>query len=1217
MSYLKLVSSILNIGVTSQHSIDEKQSIRFVNGTAFSFMLITLVASSILLPFIQVRFIKLRLFIIFSLLAVIIYSNHIQKFRLSQITLGYVFPLLAFLGQFAAKHSIPPSKLEGFMYYIPALFMAILISIPLNIYPKNNRKTLLNVLFVLGLLLLQEPVNQLTGIGFTKTGNTMSAYILFLVLLLMMKGIFVLMFLIHTRKTYHQNNRYRALNNNLSRLVRERTQELEKSQEFLKQLHLISIATSSPRQHIQQILNACKKFLAMDLAVLSHINAQQIYTVEQVTDNQLNVKPNDQSLLDHTICRIITIENHAYPTPFVITSQQNKKYYKYPAFGQSFAEAYIGIPILVDEKLYGTFNLLATSGNRTYFTLSEIALFRQAAQAVTNELMQEIAQQKITQSEQEFYTLTQAIPVGVFKNDLQGQCTFVNQKMEEIIHLSFEECLGNGWIQGLHPEDKTKVYEAWTSFVQDNQPYNLQFRLTNPPEKVKWVYAQAVKQYDIDGNQTGIVGSVSDITEIVQSRQENERLILLAKSIDDMVIITNPEGYIEWVNESFIRHTGYNMSESLGQKLGHLLQGEKTQPQQIAKLREAIQNKKPTQLEIINYTKDKKMFWLDIRIQPLFNDQGILTNFIAIEKDITERQAFIQQLSDKEEKFRSYLTQAPFGVFLLDSQGQILEVNQAACRITGYDNSELLTFNFTQIHEQKDRHNLIKRLKLIPQTRFHNLDYTFVKKDGSRAYWRVNVSLINDQNLLVFTENITYRLAIIMKLRSNEKKFRSYVNNAPHGIFVTDKKGNYLEVNRAATLITGYTRSELLTMQVLDVYEPHVREKAALAFRQSHKSEVHLELPFIKKDGTRAYWSVSAAKISKDRIIRFVQDITHRKIQEQKLTEMSQKLEIQNHKLQLAITSGNFIAWELDLLQRGIKFLPTDKESAFFERDYTVSTLDDFLQTVHPTQSETLARKIEDHVTGNTHFFQQDFQVKIYDKQWKWMHCQGKVIQWDSQGNPVTAYGIMQDINLKKNTEFLLFQGQEKERKRISREIHDSIGQMLFATRFLINKYLAQPIGKVQLEQIDSLLVDILKETRYIINNLGVSVFDNDNLFLAFQSLIKKMQHATNCALSFTWNGAHQIIDPSKSTHIFRIFQEALYNAIKYAQASEISVVVDNQDYFQMGISDNGIGFNAHSIAIKEGFGLNNIEHRAKTIGGKVQIISQPEQGTLITLWLD
>ena len=1216
MPYPKLVSTILNIGVAPHHSIDQKQSICFVNGTAFCFACIALIMASTLFFTASTAPLLPSLGLVISVCLIsTLYWNHQQKFLLGQITIGYLFPLFIFLSQFIVKHQTPISELKEFMYYIPSLFIAWLVFIALHIYPKNTTASIFNALFIFGLLLLQAPLNYFTGVGFVKTGNTIQTYVLFIGLLLVMAGTYVAMFLMQTKEIHHQGIHHRAININLNKLVKQRTQELEKSHEFLKQLHLISITELPPRARIQHILDECKKFLTMDLSILSRIDPQQTYTIQQVTTNPLNIKPGDTYPLEDTICNLIAFKNHQYQNPFVITIEQNNVYYDRPTFQQMPLKAYIGIAILVEGKLYGTISMSSTTTPRKNFTPGEVALFCQAAQAISNELTRQMAQQKLKQREQEYYTLTQAIPVGVFKNDPKGLCTFVNQKMSDITSLSFKQCLGSGWTQSLHPEDASKVSDAWINFVQHNQPYNLQFRLTSPQQEVKWVYAQAVKQYDTQGQTTGIVSSVSDITDIVRSKQESERLILIAKNIDDMVIITNPKGQVEWVNESFTRHTGYPLAEIVGKKPGQLLQGEHTQPEQVARLREAVQQKKTTQLEIINYTKHGRMFWLDLRIQPVFNEKGVLTNYISIEKDITERKAFIQKLETSEERFRNYVNNAPFGVFLLDNHGQILEVNQAACKITGYQETELLTFNFAQIHEKQYQKNLIERLKLIPQTRFHNLDYTFIKKDGDRAYWRVNVSLIDEQNLLVFTENITTRLMIIMKLRSNEKKFRSYVNNAPHGVFVTDNQGYYQEVNRAATVITGYSRSELLRMNVVDLHDSSVQQKAAQAFTQPDEVG-SVELPFVKQDETKAYWSISTAKISNDRVIGFAQDITHRKMQEKKLTEMSQEIELQNNKLQLAINSGNFIVWELDLLWRNMKFLSPDKENIFFERDDLVSNLDDFLQTIHPTQRETLVRKIEEHIAGNTPFIGHDFQVETRDKQWKWIYCQGKVIQWNDRGNPVTAYGVMQDISLKKNTELLLFQGQEKERKRISREIHDSIGQMLFASRFLINKYLAQPIDNIKLEQIDNLMVDILKETRYIINNLGVSVFDNDNLFLAFQSLIKKMQDAANCAISFTWNGDHQIIDPSKSTHIFRIFQESLYNAIKYAQASEVSVVVDNQDYFQMGISDDGVGFEINDIIQKESFGLSNIRHRAKTIGAQVQIISRSGQGTLIVLWL-
>lgn len=1218
MTNPKLLKKILNIGIRLEHSIDQRQSIRFINGTTWIFLVIILITSILTLPTIQVGFVALRLIIITTMLLLILYWNKKQRFRWSRMMLGYIFPVFAFVGQLMAKQSLPVSALKSFMYYVPALFIAMLVTIPLNIYHYNNSKKLYNTIVVFGLLVIQEPMNHLTGVGFVKTGEQISFYITYLGLLTTLTSVFWAMFVFKQKESNRHNEAYKTLTIKLNQLIKERTQELEKSQDFLKQLHLISINQSSPRTRIQKILTECQQFLEMDLSILSRIEKQQDYIVAQVAENQLNVHVNDHYKLSNTICEIITIKRQQYQTPFVITSTQNNSFYEHPAFRHAPIKTYIGITILIEGKLYGTFNVSGIQDNRDSFSQNEIALFRQAAQAITNEVAQEMAQDKIKQREQEFFALTQAIPVGVFRNNPQGECIFVNPKMTEVADLSFEECLGNGWTQGLHPDDAPQVYEAWTKFIQNDEPYKLHFRLRGKKQQVKWVYGQAVKQYDTKGIETGVVGSISDISEVVLSKRENERLILIAKSIDNMVIITDKDGLIEWVNESFTRHTSYSINEIIGTKPGSFLQGEETQPEKVELMRVAIQQQRPVELEIINYTKTQQKFWVEIKMQPIFNEEGLLTNFIAIEKDITERKAFIQQLSNNEERFRNYLDNAPFGVFLLSLKGQVLEVNQAACKITGYNAEELLQMNFAQIHEKQYQENLVKRILLIPQTRLHNVDYTFIKKDGQRAHWRINVGSIDKDTLLVFTENITNRLNIILKLRSNEKKFRSYVNNAPHGVFVANSQGDYLEVNRAASIITGYSRGELLKMNVLDLYAPQLKEQAKQAFSNVKElGEVHVEFPFIRKDGKKAYWSISAARIAKDKVIGFTQDITHRKQQEKQLTEMSLALEMQNNKLQLAIASGNFIAWEMDIHKRGMKFLPPNKENAFFKRSHSVYILQDFLQTVHPTQQETFARKIDEHIAGRTPFFEHDLQVKTQNEEWKWIHCHGKIIQWNASGGPVTAYGIMQDITDKKNTELLLFQGQEKERKRISREIHDSIGQMLFASRFLINKHLAKVLETNKLRQIDDLLADILKETRYIINNLGVSVFDNDDLFQAFQSLINKMQDTVSCPICFSWHGAHQVIDPSKSTHIFRIFQESLYNAIKYAQAQEITVMVDNQDYFQMCISDDGIGFQMDDIAHIEGFGLSNIRHRTKTIEGQVQVLSQPNQGTMVALWLE
>ncbi len=115
------------------------------------------------------------------------------------------------------------------------------------------------------------------------------------------------------------------------------------------------------------------------------------------------------------------------------------------------------------------------------------------------------------------------------------------------------------------------------------------------------------------------------------------KLALVASRTDNAVIITNAEARIEWVNDGFTRITEYTLEEVVGRTPGSLLQGEETDPATAALMRRNILAGGGFQAEVVNYTKSGRKYWIAIEVQPIHDEAGRLTNFIAVESDITER----------------------------------------------------------------------------------------------------------------------------------------------------------------------------------------------------------------------------------------------------------------------------------------------------------------------------------------------------------------------------------------------------------------------------------------------------------------------------------------------------------------------------------------------------------------------------------------------------
>ncbi len=128
-------------------------------------------------------------------------------------------------------------------------------------------------------------------------------------------------------------------------------------------------------------------------------------------------------------------------------------------------------------------------------------------------------------------------------------------------------------------------------------------------------------------------------TEQRLRHQESEarKLALVAAGTDNAVIITDANGLTEWVNAGFTKQTGYELDDIIGRKPGHLLQGEETDSKTAAFMGSQIAEGNSFHVEIVNYTKSGEPRWIEIECQPVQDNQGGITNFIAIESDITAR----------------------------------------------------------------------------------------------------------------------------------------------------------------------------------------------------------------------------------------------------------------------------------------------------------------------------------------------------------------------------------------------------------------------------------------------------------------------------------------------------------------------------------------------------------------------------------------------------
>jgi PAS domain S-box-containing protein len=215
-------------------------------------------------------------------------------------------------------------------------------------------------------------------------------------------------------------------------------------------------------------------------------------------------------------------------------------------------------------------------------------------------------------------------------------------------------------------------------------------------------------------------------------------------------------------------------------------------------------------------------------------------------------------------------------------------------------------------------------------------EYKIIRVNDKAERWLHGLGRLkfNEKNqpvmMLGTIQDITERKEMEIELtrakeraEASESKFRNYLTNAPDGIFVADEMGNYLEVNPAAITVTGYSREKLLTMSIKDLTPPDSMEAAFNHFNSLLKTGISKgNVQFIHNNGSIRWWSVEAVKISANRFLGFVKDITER-------IEAEEAIRKSNERFELIARATNDVLWDWDL--EPVSFGPTKYTSNYMD----------------------------------------------------------------------------------------------------------------------------------------------------------------------------------------------------------------------------------------------------------------------------------------------
>ena len=390
-----------------------------------------------------------------------------------------------------------------------------------------------------------------------------------------------------------------------------------------------------------------------------------------------------------------------------------------------------------------------------------------------------------------------------------------------------------------------------------------------------------------EGKIVKMVGVNQDITE--RKRTEGQLLVanFAMQSSISAICLADLEGRITYVNDSFLSLWGYDQAdEVIGRHVSEF-----AMPGAEEEAINAAQSAYGYIGETQAKRRDGSSFYIQVAVNVVRSGEGGLVCTMASFVDITARKRMEGALRESEAKFRSYVESSPLAVIVADREGRIVDVNRSTIELLGYDTATLSSMHVWELHPDEDQAEALHHFTTFSREGHLETEFRFRRRDGSFVWVSLHATMITDGVSLAYCSDITNRKEAEETLR----RYKLLSGSVRDIILFMGREGDILEANMAAERAYGYSREELLGLNIKDL---RAHETVHLTDQQMTEADVQgilFETTHVRKDGTTFPAEVSSQGtiINGTRaLISVVRDITERKRAEKALRESEESLRV-------------------------------------------------------------------------------------------------------------------------------------------------------------------------------------------------------------------------------------------------------------------------------------------------------------------------------------
>ncbi|MBN2323360.1 MAG: PAS domain S-box protein [Spirochaetes bacterium] len=682
-------------------------------------------------------------------------------------------------------------------------------------------------------------------------------------------------------------------------------------------------------------------------------------------------------------------------------------------------------------------------------------------------------------SEKKYRELVESINDVIFTVDATGTLTYMSPTSKTLSGYTPDEVIGKPYTDFIHPEDIPEFKESFNRTISgESQPSEYRIVLKNGD--IKWVRISS--KPITDGEKTiGLHGVISDITDqkkIEKALMESERIKnLVLNSTAEMFAYYDTDLRIIWTNRAAGESVGKSPEDLVGLHC-YELWNQSEEPCENCPVLQARDKKVSVTTE--RKTSDGR-HWL-IRGYPILDDEGNIVALTEFTQDITKQKKFEETLRESEERYRSIFEGAANLIILIDDGGRILENNARMPDILGYSRDEVTGRYITELILDEYLDSMKSCINETLETGHkYNQEFQVKRKDGSIIDVNINSEALRDQHgrnhrIVCIISDITERKKMRDTLEAREKLLRQVLTTNPNTIFIKNRKGEYLLVNKAMAELHHTTEEEMIGKKDVDFVKNGIttKEEAEQFFADDKKvitsktPITKISEPFAIPDGTTRYFHTYKVPFSiegsEDCVLGISVDITDRILMEKELKESEERYA-------LAQSVANIGSWDWNIESGELHWSEETNRLYGLDTKNKIESYDHFLECVHPDDRSRVENAVKQSLETGSNYNVTN-RILWPDGTTRWTEAIGSIICNDT-GKAVRMVGITHDITATKLADDAL-----RESEILFRSIFEQaavgIAQVTPNGRFImVNRRFSEIIGYSEEELSGMTFIDI------------------------------------------------------------------------------------------------------------------------------------------------